>query len=730
MPHRREYRLYIVLISVHGLLRSRRPELGRDADTGGQIQYVLDLARALGQAPEVERVDLVTRRIEAPEVEEDYAIAEEPIADGVTLVRLPCGPPRRYLRKELLWPHLDTFADNLVQYLRSGEQAPDLVHGHYADGGYVASQVSGLLDVPMAFTGHSLGRVKLQRLLDQGSTGEAIEKRYRIARRIEAEETALNHAAFVVASTRQEVREQYETYEFYQRRRMLVIPPGVDLERYTPPSGRQEPSAIQERLASFLTHPKKPMVLAISRADPRKNIPTLIRAFGENAELREMANLVIVAGNRDDVREMESGTREVLEEMLYLVDRYDLYGKVAYPKHHTPEEVPELYRIAARTRGVFVNPALTEPFGLTLLEAAASGLPIVATDDGGPQDILDACKNGLLVDPLDPGAIGEALVTALSGRERWRVWSRRGVTRSHRHFSWSGHVKKYLAAVGATVNSEQGRRKKFFGKRSRLITADRIVICDIDNTLTGDRDGLAALMGLLKGAGRQIAFGVATGRSLALTRQALREWRIPTPQVLITSVGTTIHYGPRGIRDYGWEKHIRYRWRRENIREAMSEVPGLKLQGEEGQRPYKISYDVDPEKMPPIPQIRRHLRQTGLQARLVYSHRAYLDVLPIRASKGMALRYFCLHWGLPPERCLVAGDSGNDEEMLTGRTLGVVVGNHDSDLDRLRGQAQIYFASGKHAWGVIEGIRHYDFLGSVRIPPDAENAGHVAVAAS
>ena len=70
--------------------------------------------------------------------------------------------------------------------------------------------------------------------------------------------------------------------------------------------------------------------------------------------------------------------------------------------------MPELYRLAARRRGVFVNPALTEPFGLTLVEAAASGLPVVSTADGGPRDILDACGHGELVDATDPDAIAEA----------------------------------------------------------------------------------------------------------------------------------------------------------------------------------------------------------------------------------------------------------------------------------------------------------------------------------
>jgi len=440
--------------------------------------------------------------------------------------------------------------------------------------------------------------------------------------------------------------------------------------------------------------------------------------------LRRMANLVIVAGQRTDIRTLDTGAQEVFNELLQLIDLYDLYGSVAYPKHHEPDDIPQFYRMAARSKGLFVNPALTEPFGLTLLEAAASGLPVVATDDGGPRDIQAACNNGLLIDPLDVKGLGETIVDALSDRQRWQQWSRRGLSGSRRHFSWKTHVQKYVRAVKSATSPPRDHRK-FFGMKSRLITADRIVVCDIDNTLIGNRKGLTALLALLRDAGRKVAFGIATGRSADLTRKILAEWVIPTPQLLITSVGSAIRYGPQLVEDKGWEKHINYRWRPAALREELSNVPGLQLQPDDGQGRFKISYDVDPERMPSVDMIEVHLRQARLQARLVFSHRAYLDVLPIRASKGAALRYFCLQWGIPPERCLVAGDSGNDVEMLTGRTLGVVVGNHDPELAELRGQPQIYFAPGRYAWGIIEGIHHYDFLGAIHAP-ETETPGHVA----
>ena len=104
------------------------------------------------------------------------------------------------------------------------------------------------------------------------------------------------------------------------------------------------------------------------------------------------------------------------------------------------------------------------------------------------------------------------------------------------------------------------------------------------------------------------------------------------------------------------------------------------------------------------------LRQHHLRFHLIYSHGKYLDILPIRASKGAAVRHLALKWGLPMEQFLVAGDSGNDEEMLKGNTLGVVVGNYSRELEKLKGRPDVYFAQNHYAKGILEGINHFDFL--------------------
>lgn len=713
--------LYIVLISIHGLVRGNHLELGRDSDTGGQIKYVVELASALGNHPAVDRVDLITRRIIDRKVDPDYAELHEVLSDKVTIVRLPCGP-RRYLRKEVLWPHLDVFVDNVLKHLGSVGRVPDIVHAHYADAGYVGTRMVQLLGVPLIFTGHSLGRVKKQRLLEKGSKASTIESQYNIAQRIEAEEITLGNANLVVTSTNQEVEQQYELYDNYQPRRMMVIPPGVDLKRFHPVEAEKiENASIKPQLDRFLHHPDRPMILAISRPDERKNIAALINAYGETPELRKLANLIIVAGNRDDIDTMDKGTQQVLSGILKLIDKYDLYGHVAYPKHHKPDDVADLYRLAAHSRGVFVNPAFTEPFGLTLIEAAASGVPVVATHDGGPRDIIGNCKNGILVDPLDSHDIAKALLNVLSNSKQWEKMSQRGLAGVHKYYSWESHVSKYVEAVQNVVGKSRRVTDVSASKKNRLPTVDRLLICDVDNTLIGDSQALQNLLNIIHSTQGKIGFGVATGRNIDSTVKILNENNIPTPDLLITSVGSEIHYGHRMTEDTDWQKHINYRWKPATTRKLMKQFTGLKLQAASEQREYKISYNVNPDKVPPMREISAYLRQHDIHVKLVYSHQAYLDVMPIRASKGLAVRYIGMKWGIGPERILVIGDSGNDEEMLKGNTLGVVVGNYSKELSKLKSRDLIYFARQPYANGIIEGIKHYGFLDDL-FPPEDDQA--------
>lgn len=103
----------------------------------------------------------------------------------------------------------------LGEQIGDGEPVwPVVIHGHYADAGDSAALLSGALNVPMVFTGHSLGRDKLDQLLRQGrQSREEINSMYKIMRRIEAEELALDSSEIIITSTKQEVEEQWNLYD-------------------------------------------------------------------------------------------------------------------------------------------------------------------------------------------------------------------------------------------------------------------------------------------------------------------------------------------------------------------------------------------------------------------------------------------------------------------------------------------------------------------------------------
>lgn len=705
----------ITLISLHGLIRGHDCELGRDADTGGQVKYVLELARELAAQPMVREVELLTRQILDPKVDESYAQVEEQLCENAKIIRIPFGP-KRYLRKEALWPYLELFVDQtLVHFRRHG--LPDLIHGHYADAGLAGAELARLLHVPYIFTGHSLGRVKKMRLVSGGRTEESLDRKYKFTDRTEAEEIALETASMVVTSTNQEIQQQYEIYDHYQPERMEVIPPGVDLDNFFPPASDFQTPSIAKEIGRFLRELEKPVILTMARPDERKNLEKLVEVYGKSPELQQAANLVMVMGTRDDVDDLPKSQRRIISNVLHLVDKYDLYGKVAYPKTHRPCEVPELYRWATTTRGVFINPALTEPFGLTLLEAGATGLPIVATNDGGPRDIIANCNNGLLVDPLSEDEIEHALLRALTEPEQWKKWSDAGIAGTRKHYSWANHVQRYLRDVTDILQTSAMPALVRNPRVRRLPEFDRIIITDLDNTLTGDNDALEDFKTLIS-ENPQIGFGVATGRRLDSAMELIEQLKLPKPDLIETDSGTQLHYGESLTPDRSWQKQIGFAWKPLEVRAVLDNLPGVHLQAESNQSDYKVCYELDPEKAPSVDEIKKALRVAGVRAKVILSLGVYLDVIPVRGGSELSMRHMLWKWGFSPENVLVAGDSGNDVGMLLGRTLGVVVGNHGKELDVLRGRPRVYFADGHHARGILEGIDYYQFLGNIVIPND------------
>lgn len=719
-------KLYIHLYSLHGLIRGENLEMGRDADTGGQISYVVELARHLSVRDDVEGVDLFTRLVADRSVSSDYADPVEILNNKCRIVRIQCGG-RRYIRKELLWPYLDEYIDKTIRFIKKENRIPDIVHGHYPDAGYVAMHLANSFGLPFVYTGHSLGRSKQIRLASGGMRASEMEKFYKINRRINTEEDILANADLVIVSTNNEIEQQYSLYHHKDVPEYKVIPPGIDIDKFYPfyhdlldDHEKSEEvlyaqASILKEMHRFFMQPDKPMILSLCRADKRKNISGLVRAYGQDQELQTMANLAIFAGLRKDIDAMADNERDVLTEMLLLMDKYDLYGKMAIPKKHDFEfEVPALYRLAAQTRGVFINPALTEPFGLTLLEASATGLPIVATNDGGPVDIVRNCRNGLLVDATQPKAIAGAIRKIIAQNQLWDDFSKKGIMNVREHYTWDSHARNYCAALQSLSDSADGaaqsQREPRVAIGRRLMKMRYFIITDIDNTLIGeDNSRLDELLALLAQYRDYVGFGIATGRTVESAVKILAKHKVPAPDIMICSVGSEIYYGSKQQFGQGWASHIANRWDRGKIVDLLKEFEFLTCQESQVQRDYKISYYMSPAK-DRLAAIHDKLRRHKCRYNMIYSHDRFLDILPYRASKGKAIRYLSYKWGIPLKNILVSGDSGNDEEMLRGEPKAVVVGNYSHELDAFRGNRRIYFADASCAGGIIEGIAHYNFL--------------------
>jgi len=723
--------MYIQLISIHGLVRAANIEMGRDADTGGQVRYVLELAKHLSEFPGVDGVDLFTRRIRDKRVSNDYGEEIEELAPKCRLVRLPCGG-NRYIRKERLWPFLDDYVDAMISFTRREGRTPAVVHGHYADGGYVAKEVAAVFDVPFIFTGHSLGKPKLDYLLSENWTREEANRVLNIDHRINVEQDCLAVADMVVTSTRHERDTQYEQYHKDADLRVEVIPPGTDLDRFFPyyeydmphpeidERYKQARVRMADELGRFHFQRDKPLILALCRPDRRKNIGALIDAYGKSKQLQAIANLAVFAGIRQDIESMPENEQRVLTDMLLAMDRYDLYGKMAIPKDHNSEfEVPELYRLAAASRGIFVNSAFIELFGLTAIEASAAGLPFVVTENGGPQDIVENCKSGLIVDVNDQEALTDAMLRMLTDSDFWQECSTNGVNLVRKYYSWKTHCGRYLECLKEVVTSP-AKTPSAAGVTApgpRLASLDSLLITDIDNTLLGDDEALERLKEIIHANRNRMGFGVASGRAPELVKEVLRANGVDEIDVVITSVGSEIYYGKQFLPDKGWASQLRTKWRPERIHEALDALPFLHLQTDEHtQREFKISYDLDDQvdANEALAMIHEALAQARAAFSLIFSHGTFIDVLPHRASKGKAVRYLAGKWNINLDRVATAGDSGNDRDMLIGQTAGIAVGNRDPELDSLRSSraSRVYFAEGHCANGIIEGLEHYGLISS------------------
>lgn len=667
--------MHIVSLALGGCLKAEPVRYGITEDTGGHITYILGEMEALAKRRDVSLAEIVTRRFDDLVLGEAHAQAEEWIGPKLVIRRIDSGNPD-YLTKEALSADREAFTEALIAEFRSREHLPDLIHAHFADAADVAIEVERVLGIPFIYTAHSLGMDKRAAIASGSAAIDA---------RIAEEDRAIDAASAIVGSSRDECERQLVAYPTAKIGKIHRLVPGIDR------SAAVKISSAVDLVAPFLREPTKPMVLAIARPVHKKNLRRLVDAFGGSPALRERCNLVILAGLRGDLETGEGEQQEVLRELVEAVDRHDLYGSVAYPKSHSRHEVQALYSLAARTRGVFVNPALMEPYGLTLVEAAAHGLPVVATKIGGPQDIVAELDHGILVDPNDTKDIASSIERMVSDRCLWDRCSRNGLANSTA-MNWDAYAAGFASIASSIVD-----------KKEKACPAPRqLLVSDLDNTLTGCTNGIARF-GRFIDRQRRFGFVVATGRSIVEARRLIREWGLPSPLAWITSVGTEVYieHGGEIVLDEDYSRSIASGWEPDRVEQALSAIPQLVPQACYEQRQFKRSYFADAST---AGQVEEALQAAGIAARVVFSHERLLDIMPARAGKAAAMRHVARKFGVPAERVFAAGDSGNDVDMLTACQNAILVGNHATEVARLAERPNVYLSRRSHASGTLEGV--------------------------
>ena len=411
----------IALVSTHGYVAAH-PPLGA-ADTGGQVVYVLELAKKLAQLGH--KVDIYTRRFEdQPEIDEVDA--------DVRIIRIPCGGPD-FIPKEYLHRHLNEWNEKALRYIKRENLSYLFVNSHYWDAGVAGQRLSEALNIPHIHTPHSLGLWKKRQMeTDYPERADKFEAEFNFKERIQHELIVYRSCQLVVATTPIQLDMLVDDYGL-SRSRVHMIPPGYDDNRFYPVS-----EASRQMIRQRLGFDGK-VVVALGRLATNKGYDLLIDAFSVLASRVPEARLRLALGG-ENLDAQEQGILDGLKSQvadLGLKDRVDFTGFIP------DEELPDYYRAA----DLFVLSSRYEPFGMTAIEAMASGTPTIVTIHGGLFRAVSYGRHALYADPFDKEDLGITMMkTFRHPRLRDRL-SRMGAHKARSLFTWTGIAQQLVALV-------------------------------------------------------------------------------------------------------------------------------------------------------------------------------------------------------------------------------------------------------------------------------------------
>ncbi|KAJ7956032.1 Sucrose synthase [Quillaja saponaria] len=487
----------VVILSPHGYF-AQDDVLGYP-DTGGQVVYILDQVRALEhemlnrikqQGLDITpRILIITRLLpDAVGTTCNQRLEKVYGTEHCHILRVPFrdqkGVVRKWISRFEVWPYLETYTEDVIHELAKELQGkPDLIIGNYSDGNIVASLLAHKLGVTQCTIAHALEKTKYP---DSDIYWKKLEDKYHFSCQFTADLIAMNHTDFIITSTFQEIAGSKDTVGQYESHTAFTLPglyrvvhgidvfdpkfnivsPGADTSIYFPYTETKRrltsfhpeieellySSVENEEHIGVLKDRSKPVLFTMARLDRVKNLTGLVEWYGKNARLREFANLVVVGGDRrKESKDIEE--KAEMKKMYEHIKTYKLNGQFRWISSQMNRvRNGELYRVICDTKGVFVQPALYEAFGLTVIEAMTCGLPTFATCNGGPAEIIVHGKSGFHIDPYHGDRSAEIIVDFFekckADPSHWDKISKGGLQRIEEKYTWKIYSERLLTLTG------------------------------------------------------------------------------------------------------------------------------------------------------------------------------------------------------------------------------------------------------------------------------------------
>ena len=232
-----------------------------------------------------------------------------------------------------------------------------------------------------------------------------------------------------------------------------------------------------------------------------------------------------------------------------------------------------------------------------------------------------------------------------------------------------------------------------------------LLATDLDNTLVGNPEATRNLFEFYRHTKFNPALVYVTGRHLNSALSLIKQENLPSPDILITDVGTAIYHAPDWSEDQTWSAWLNEVWSPDKIISISEDFTSLVQQQLPHQK--RISYTLHSHQPKVVQAFQVQLNNNQVPCHVVYSSGRDLDILPERSGKGKALEYVLSEYAKNDVHLLIAGDSGNDAEMLSLEYPAVIVGNAQQELYKLSPHTLLYRAEGHYANGILEAWKHF-----------------------